>query len=56
MISIWLAHRVALRELGARGKAVTASVPLTALMVIYTVVSLLIIADPLVQYGAGETR
>ena len=56
VISIWLAHRVALRELGARGKAVTASVPLTALMVIYTVVSLLIIADPLVQYGAGETR
>jgi hypothetical protein len=54
VISIWLAHRIALREFGARGKAVAASVPLTVLMVIYTVVSLLIIADPLVQYsGAG---
>jgi hypothetical protein len=57
VISIWLAHRLALREFGARGMAVKASVPLTVLMVIYTVVSLLIIADPLVQYGAAsETR
>ena len=57
VISIWLAHRVALREFGSRGTAVAASVPLTVLMVIYTVVSLLIVADPFVQYGvAGETR
>lgn len=55
VISIWLAHRVALREFGARGKAVVASVPMTILMVIYTVISLLIIADPLVQYGADRT-
>jgi hypothetical protein len=54
VISIWLAHRVALREFGARGKAVAASVPLTVLMVIYTVVSLLIVADPLVQYSAAR--
>jgi hypothetical protein len=53
VISIWLAHRVALREFGARGNAVAASVPLTVLMVIYTVVSLLIVADPLVQYSAA---
>jgi hypothetical protein len=53
VISIWLAHRVALREFGTRGKAVAASLPLTVLMVIYTVVSLLIVADPLVQYGAA---
>jgi len=57
VISIWLAHRLALREFGARGMAVKASAPLTVLMVIYTVVSLLIIADPLVQYGvASESR
>jgi len=49
VISIWLAHRVALREFGARG-AVVASIPLTVLMVAYTVISLLIIADPLVQF------
>ena len=55
VISIWLAHRLALREFGTRGKAVAASVPLTVLMVIYTVVSLLIIADPLVQYGAADS-
>jgi hypothetical protein len=54
VISIWLAHRIALREFGARNRAVTASVPLTVLMVIYTVVSLLIIADPLVQYTDRE--
>ncbi|HSB48103.1 MAG TPA: hypothetical protein VLD15_01165 [Burkholderiales bacterium] len=54
VISIWLAHRVALREFGARGRAVAASVPLTVLMVIYTVVSLLIVADPLVQYGVSD--
>ena len=57
VISIWLAHRIALREFGARGMAVKASVALTVLMVVYTVVSLLIIADPLVQYGvASESR
>lgn len=54
VISIWLAHRLALREFGARGKAVAASVPLTVLMVLYTVISLLIIADPLVQYSAAR--
>ena len=56
VISIWLAHRLALREFGARRTAVAASVPLTVLMVFYTVVSLLIVADPLVQYGAAPTR
>lgn len=55
VISIWLAHRLALREFGGRGKAVAASVPLTVLMVLYTVVSLLVIADPLVQYGAADS-
>lgn len=54
VISIWLAHRLALREFGARGTAVAASVPLTVLMVIYTVISLLVIADPLVQYSASS--
>jgi len=54
VISIWLAHRIALREFGARGMAVKASVALTVLMVVYTVVSLLIIADPLVQYGVAR--
>jgi hypothetical protein len=55
VISIWLAHRLALREFGASGKAVAASVPLTVLMVIYTVISLLVIAEPLVKYSAPGT-
>jgi hypothetical protein len=55
VISIWLAHRLALREFGARGKAVAASVPLTVLMVLYTIISLMVIADPLVQYSAART-
>jgi hypothetical protein len=53
VIAIWLAHRVALREFGGGGRTVAASIPLTALMVVYTVVSLLVIADPLVQYPAS---
>lgn len=54
VISIWLAHHVALREFGTRGRAAVACAPLTVLMVIYTVVSLLIVADPLVQYGVSN--
>jgi hypothetical protein len=49
IISIWLAHRLALREFGASGNALAASVPLTVLMVIYTIISLLVIAEPLVH-------
>jgi hypothetical protein len=50
IISVWLAHRLALREFGAPRKAVMASVPLTVLMVVYTAVSLAIMAEPLVQF------
>ena len=52
VIAIWLAHRVALREFGAPRKAVIASVPLTVLMVIYTAISLSIIAEPMVKFDA----
>ena len=40
---------MALREFGASRKAVTASIPLTVLMVAYTAISLSVIAEPLVQ-------
>ncbi len=50
VISIWLAHRVALHAFGASRKAVIASVPLTVLMVAYTAISLSVIAEPLVQF------
>jgi hypothetical protein len=50
VISIWLAHRLALREFRAPRQAVIASVPLTVLMMIYTAISLLVMAEPLVQF------
>ncbi len=50
IISVWLAHRLALREFVVPGRAVMASVPLTVLMVVYTAVSLAIMAEPLVQF------
>jgi len=50
VISIWLAHRVALRELGTPRRALLATVPLTALMLAYTAISLTIIAEPMVKF------
>jgi hypothetical protein len=53
-VSIWLAHRVALREFGAPRRAALATVPLTLLMVAYTVVSLSVIAEPMVKFDGPE--
>lgn len=53
-LSVWLAHAAAERLLA--GRAVRALVPITALMVLYTVISLQILAEPLVRYsGPQET-
>lgn len=51
IISIWLAHRLALREFHSSRDAVIASIPLTILMMIYTAISLLVMAEPLVQFA-----
>jgi hypothetical protein len=56
VIAIWLAHSVALREFGAPRKAAIASVPLTVLMVIYTAISLSIIAEPMVKFDAQSPQ
>ncbi len=50
VVSIWIAHRVALRELGARSTAALACIPLTVLMLACTAVSLAIIAEPMVKF------
>lgn len=50
VVSIWIAHRIALQTFGEHRRAVLASVPLTVLMVGYTAVSLTIIAEPLVRF------
>jgi hypothetical protein len=50
VISIWLAHRLALREFRTPRQAVIASVPLTVLMMTYTAISLMVMAGPLVHF------
>jgi hypothetical protein len=48
VISIWLSHRVALRYGQPAGRTSLATLPLTLLMIFYTAVSLLVIAEPMV--------
>ncbi len=55
VFSVWLAHLVALREFGTRRRAAMATVPLTLLMVVYTVISLSIIAEPMVKFDIPES-
>ncbi len=55
-ISVVLAHVTAERLLGTRAQVFRVLLPMTMLMVIYTIVSLIILADPLVRYsGPQET-
>lgn len=54
-ISVWLAHRIALREWSPARAALRASLPLTALMVVYTALSLWVIADPLVRFREPDS-
>jgi hypothetical protein len=49
VISIWLSHRVALRYGQAPVRTLLATFPLTLLMIFYTAVSLLVIAEPMLQ-------
>jgi hypothetical protein len=50
--AVYLAHVKAMQVLGARGVALRSQVPLTALMVVYTFVSLSILAEPIVERRA----
>ena len=50
VIAIWLAHRVALREFGTARAAAIAGSPLTLLMILYTAISLIVIAEPMVTF------
>jgi hypothetical protein len=49
VISIWLSHRVALRYGQAPVRTSLATMPLTLLMIFYTAVSLLVIAEPMLM-------
>ena len=48
VIAVYLAHSVALREFGSRKLALASQVPMLALMVAYTMLSLWILAQPIV--------
>jgi hypothetical protein len=55
-ISVYVAHVLAERALGSRRDALRALLSFTALMILYTVISLQILAEPLVRYsGPQET-
>ena len=49
MISVYLAHRVAIREFEPRHATLRSQVPLTALMVAFTFISLSILGEPIVE-------
>lgn len=51
IVAVYLAHAVAVRVFEARGAAVRSQYPMSALMVGYTVVSLWILAQPIVESG-----
>jgi hypothetical protein len=50
--AVYLAHRKATRLIERRGAALSSQVPLTALMVVYTFISLSILAEPIVERAA----
>ncbi len=56
VISVWLAHRLALREFGTRREAALATIPLTVLMVVFTIFSLSVIAEPMVKFDTPESN
>jgi len=49
-VAVWLAHRVALRDFGSPRRAVVATLPLTLAMLVYTAISLAVIAEPMVKH------
>jgi hypothetical protein len=51
-VALWLAHRVALSRFRGRRHALIACLPLTALMLAYTAISLAVIAEPMVKFEA----
>lgn len=49
-IAVWLAHRVALGIFGGARRAVLTTLPLTAAMLVYTAISLAVLAEPMVKF------
>jgi len=53
VVAVWLAHVRSMQVFRARSEALRSQVPLTALMVVYTLVSLSILAEPLTERRAS---
>jgi hypothetical protein len=53
VVAVWLAHVRAMQIFRVRSAALRSQVPLTALMVVYTLVSLSILAEPLTERRAS---
>ncbi len=53
IVAVFVAHVTALREFASPGLALRSQYPMLALMVAYTMVSLWIIAQPIVEIGKG---
>ena len=56
VLAMYLAHRLALERFSGRRTARRSQYPLAALMVAYTMVSVLILAQPIVETGPGVVR
>ncbi len=54
VVAVVLAHLVALRLFQSRGLALRALVPMTVLMVLYTMASLTILAEPITRFSAPD--
>jgi hypothetical protein len=53
VLSVWLAHRVALRLFPSRRDAVISQVPMLVLMMAYTILGLWVISLPFALTGRG---
>jgi len=56
VLAMYVAHRLALARFSELRTARRSQVPLAALMVVYTIVSLWILAQPIVEMGSGPIR
>jgi hypothetical protein len=56
VVSVYLAHVAAERCVGDRRHVLRYLVPMTVLMVLYTITSLLILAEPLVRYSGPNNE
>jgi hypothetical protein len=54
MISIVLAHQVALKQFSSISRVLIASLPMAVLMIFYTAFSLSVIAEPMVKFESVE--